>query len=366
MPTASVDTNPSLGLKLQNFLFMTGLFGLILGVSIGGILCNLGGSRIYVLALYASVRCLTPGGRWGSEKTPSGGAWRWFTEDLFFTAAAMRRYLGLGFADLPDEFVAAEAEPGAQFVLAAFPHGCASDFRILMDGMLREVCPNLIERNAVRTLAASVLFRIPVVREMTLWTGGIDARRSVAEAALADRKSLLVLPGGEAEQLLTIYGKERVYLSKRKGFIKLAMRKGVPVVPIYVFGSSDAYYTYDQPSPSNNETNKRFDWTFYGFRHKLMKNLGICIPLYSGLWGFPHCPLPKKTTIVFGKPIRFAPSTKTRASKKTQSDSSASTGFEPTAEELDEGHALFVKELTALFDAHKTALGYGDRTLEVV
>ena len=146
-------------------------------------------------------------------------------------------------------------------------------------------------------------------------------------------------------------------MSKRKGFIKLAMRKGVPVVPMYVFGSSDSYYTFHDAD--DKSSNKTFDWTFYTLRHKLMKNFGVCITICAGLWGSYLCPLPKKTTIVFGKPIYFQPSS-------TSEKDSSSIAFEPTAEELDQGHALFVKKLTALFDSHKTELGYGDRSLEVI
>ncbi len=302
------------------------------------------------MALYASLRALTPGGLLGMGKTPDGGSWRRFSETLFFPATIMRKYLELGFADLPPELVKAEAKEDSQFIFAAFPHGCNSDFRAIMDGVLGEVLPNLIRRDSVRALAASVLFKIPVVREIALWTGCIDASRKYAEMALEKQKSLVILPGGEAEQIRTTYGKEKIFLSRRKGFIKLAIRKGVPVVPMYVFGSSDSYTTY-------HRTNK-FDWSFYNLRYTLMKNFGICIMVCTGLWGSYLCPLPKKTTIVFGKPIYFQPSSK--------ESSNGSGGFEPTSEELDKGHTLFVKELTALFDEHKTRLGYGDRTLEVI
>ena len=358
------NTNPPFGLKLQTFLIQNGLLGLILAINVGGILLNLFGSRPYVLVAYASLRLLTPGGLLGSGKTPDNGSWRRFSEKLFFPAEIMRRYLELSFAKLPKELVNAEAEENARFVFCAFPHGCNSDFRALMDGILGEVLPNLIQRDSVRSLAASILFKIPILREICLWTGCIDASRKYAEMALDQQKSLLILPGGEAEQIMTTYGREKVYLSRRKGFVKLAMRKGVPVVPIYVFGVSDSYYTFHD-NGKNSDNKKKFDWSFYNLRHKLMKNFGICIVICTGLWGSWLCPLPKKTTIVFGKPIWFRPSGKSSPDNDSTNEQSSSA-FEPTSEELDKGHALFVKELTALFDEHKTRLGYGDRTLEVI
>jgi len=372
----ATDTNPSLGLKVQTYLCINGILALILAVNIGGILLNVAGSRIYVLALYASLRLLTPGGFWNSGKKPEQpGSWRRFSEEFFFPATIIRRYLELSFTKPPPEFVKAEAEENSRFVFAAFPHGCNCEFRIASTGVLGEIVPNLVKRDAVRALAASILFKIPIVREVSLWTGCIDASRKCAEKALSQQKSLLICPGGEAEQIMTTYGREKVYLSNRKGFIKLAMRTGVPVVPIYVFGSSDSYYTYGNADVNDHE-NRYFDWTFYKLRYKLMKNFGICITVCSGLWGSQLCPLPKKTTLVCGKPIRFEPSGSnnktTKASPTTEGSSNGSSnptcngGFEPTNEELDKAHAVFVSELTVLFDTHKEKLGYGDRTLEVI
>mmetsp|Transcript_27180 Transcript_27180/g.59828 ORF Transcript_27180/g.59828 Transcript_27180/m.59828 type:complete len:428 (+) Transcript_27180:186-1469(+) len=376
----STDTHPSFGLKIQAFLCPTVIIALILAINLGGIflLLNLGSSLLYassvtspssslpsllsnhnynhngtsssaytlctLLAIgYLSVRLLTPGGAWNSQKRPRGGVWRTFNQTYFFPSAIFRRYLNLSFAKpLPTELVEAEQSSSdnnkARFILAAFPHGCNSDFRLLMDGILEEAFPNLVENDKIRSLAASVLFWIPVVREISLWTGCIDASRPVAEAALREGKSLVILPGGEAEQIRTRHGREIVYLKNRKGFVKLALSYHVPIVPMYVFGCSDSYHTYTNVG--------------LGFRLWLVKHLGICITPCSGLWGNPLCPLPKTTTIVVGKPIRFE-----RRKEEQQP---------PTKEELDRAHAIFIRELVALFDAHKTALGYGDRTLEIV
>ena len=61
-----------------------------------------------------------------------------------------------------------------------------------------------------------------MMKKETKQDGNIDRGRTIE-----------VLPGGEAEQILSVKGREEVYLEKRKGFIKLAMRKKFPVVVIY-------------------------------------------------------------------------------------------------------------------------------------
>ena len=139
--------------------------------------------------------------------------------------------------------------------------------------------------------------------------------------------------GGQQEQLRTTHGKEIVYLKRRKGFVKLALEFGVPLVPVYIFGSSDAYYT-SQFALST--------------RLAIVKYLGISITLGQGYLWSSHCPLPVDTTIVFGEPIVV-----TKVEK-------------PTAEQVDALHAKFISELRRLFDEHKDSLGYGDRILEIV
>ena len=246
----------------------------------------------------------------------------------------MRRFLQVQiYSPLPDELVQADKKPDAQFIIAGFPHAANADFRAPMDGIIHQAFPHTADR--IRTLAASAIFRIPIVRELGLWTGCIDARREVAEQCLDRGRSLVILPGGTAEQLRTSYGKEIVYLQRRKGFVKLAMQKSVPIVPLYAFGASDYYYT---------------SHALYGFREWIQKKLGVCVPLAMGFWGSLLSPMPVKTILVFGKPMLFV--TKTKGA--------------PTPEEVDEAHAKFCAELQKLFESHKHAAGYGDRSLEIV
>jgi 1-acyl-sn-glycerol-3-phosphate acyltransferase len=220
-----------------------------------------------------------------------------------------------------------------QFLFAVFPHGSNVDYRLLMEGMVYETLPHLAPN--IRTLAATVIFRLPLVREFALWTGCIDASRAVASKALRAGRSILVLPGGEAEQIRTVHGKEKVYLQRRKGFIKIALRHGVPIVPVYVFGASDYYHTW---------------FLGYGLRLWIMKKLGICITLAFGLYGSTLCPMPVETTIVFGKPL----------------DVTIKAAGAPSDKEVVDAHQQFCEALRKLFDKHKKSLGYGDRQLEIL
>lgn len=227
----------------------------------------------------------------------------------------------------------------SNYMYAAFPHGCNADYRMLMDGIMDQIVVNPNERD-VKTLAASILFRIPIVRELALYTGCIDASKRVVEYHLRKKDcSILLLPGGEAEQIRTIYQKERIFVKVRKGFIKLALQYNVPVVPIYVFGVNDYYKT-----------------SSFGMNIRLwfVKNLGICIPLCHGI--SPLCPYPVQTTIVVGSPIQHP----------HKNNNSTDNHHPPTQEMIDQYHEQFCQELIHLFDHHKHQLGYGNRTIVIM
>jgi 1-acyl-sn-glycerol-3-phosphate acyltransferase len=332
------SSQPTILQTILAFLAWNGLYVFFLGYN----LCLIFGSSFIVITpmigtrtiaalIYAGFILVLPSGGFKCH-LKDGLPWRGFVEN-WTIGKIMKSYLNLKFGELPKAFVEEEKKPGAQFIIAGFPHGCGSEFRVLMEGIVQNVMPNIVQSNNYRTLAASVLFHIPLIRELVLWTGCVDANRKTAGKCLDRGRSLLILPGGEAEQILTTYGKEQVYLKSRKGFIKLGMRKGVPVVPMYVFGNSDLFHT-------SSFLLRPRKW--------LMKSFGVCIPICFGLFG-TLCPLPKTITIVFGSPLKFD-----------------MKGADPTDEELDVAHKTFCKELELLFDLHKDRLGYGDRKLEIV
>jgi len=126
-----------------------------------------------------------------------------------------------------------------QYCIACHPHGTV----IFQRTFWRCDLINKIFQRPWRMLAASVLFKIPVVREMTLWFGAVDASKSNCERFLKGGASLVVYPGGldEANLEHKVEGVEpRVILRTRTGFIRLALKYNTPVVPVFTFGELDA------------------------------------------------------------------------------------------------------------------------------
>ena len=163
-----------------------------------------------------------------------GQPWAHFTKHDW-AIVTLRRFLRLRFHVSK---ILREHPPNKPVVIGVHPHGVAADYRVAMESMLHEAMPG----RRCFVLAASLLFALPLVRELVLWTRCIDARKAVGH-------SLLVVPGGEAEQEL--------YLA-RIGFVKLAMQHGAALVPCYAFGTVDLY----DVSPAQHAANaKGFLWT---------------------------------------------------------------------------------------------------------
>lgn len=85
-----------------------------------------------------------------------------------------------------------------------------------------------------------LLFSIPGIGSFLRRIGAIPASGQVAEQGLAEGGVVVVYPGGDQEACRPWTERDKIALGGRKGFIRLALRTGVPVVPVVTHGSHDA------------------------------------------------------------------------------------------------------------------------------
>src|SRR5262249_53009979 len=71
--------------------------------------------------------------------------------------------------------------------------------------------------------------------------GAIPADPEIAYEALEREYSLLVYPGGEKESFRPYKERKKIDFYQRKGFIRLALRAKVPLVPIVSVGAHESY-----------------------------------------------------------------------------------------------------------------------------
>jgi len=89
-------------------------------------------------------------------------------------------------------------------------------------------------------LGYDLLFGIPVVGPFLRRIGAIPAGGQAAQEGLAQGGLVLVYPGGDREACRPWTERDKVDLGGHQGFIRLALRAGVPVVPVVAHGSHDA------------------------------------------------------------------------------------------------------------------------------
>jgi len=150
----------------------------------------------------------------------------------------------------------------------------------------------------LRPLAHNLLFSVPRLRAFMQRVGVLPASPENAAQALARGEVLLVYPGGDYESQRPYYESRRVDFGGRKGFIRLALEQGVPVIPVVCHGANETVVTLT-----------RGEWLakVTGLTHLTRTKV---LPLRLSLLGVvpafvPHWPLPSKITIEVGHPMAW-------------------------------------------------------------
>jgi 1-acyl-sn-glycerol-3-phosphate acyltransferase len=134
----------------------------------------------------------------------------------------------------------------------------------------------------------------PDIAEMAMKTGAILAHPKMAYAALRSGASVLVYPGGAEDVFRPHAMRDKIYFAGRQGFIKLALRENVPIVPAVSWGAHDTLIVLADWYKILQQLHKwGMPWLF-GLDPQVF-------PIYLGLpWGLAVGPLPN---IPFPVPI---------------------------------------------------------------
>lgn len=90
-------------------------------------------------------------------------------------------------------------------------------------------------------LAHGIVLSNPAFNWLLPRLGAIPAHPEIADEAMRRGFSLLVYPGGEKEAMRPYHDRAKVDFFGRKGFLKLALRNQVPIVPIVSIGAHESY-----------------------------------------------------------------------------------------------------------------------------
>ncbi len=86
-------------------------------------------------------------------------------------------------------------------------------------------------------LVYDLMLAMPYYGPLLRRLGALPADPSVAAEALASGGAVLVFPGGDHDACRPWRDRDRISFGGRRGFVRLALRAGVPVVPVVAHGA---------------------------------------------------------------------------------------------------------------------------------
>ncbi|XP_034370662.1 2-acylglycerol O-acyltransferase 2 [Arvicanthis niloticus] len=226
----------------------------------------------------------------------------------------------------------AELDPSRNYIAGFHPHG------VLAAGAFLNLCTestgftSLFPGIRSHLMMLTLWFRAPFFRDYIM-SGGLVSSEKVSADYILSRKGsgnlLAIIVGGAQEALDARPGAYRLLLKNRKGFIRLALIHGAALVPVFSFGENNLF---------NQVENSPGTWLRW-IQNRLQKVMSISLPVFHGRgvfqYSFGLMPFRQPITTIVGKPI------------------AVQTTPQPSEEEVDRLHQLYIKELCKLFEEHK-------------
>ncbi len=139
-----------------------------------------------------------------------------------------------------------------------------------------------------RGLTDRRIFKIPFLRQAFIDLDIVLAHPETGQALLEREEIVTIMPGGSREAFKPSRERYKLMWKRRKGFVRLAIQTGSPIVPAVCIGNDELYHVF-------------FDG--YGLSERIYGK-GALLPITLPI-GLGPLPLPVKLTHYVGKPIRF-------------------------------------------------------------
>ena len=149
-------------------------------------------------------------------------------------------------------------------------------------------------------LGHEVAIRWPIAHQLLVPLGAVRASHENAHRLFAADRKVLVYPGGDLDAMRSFRDRNRIRFGPRRGYIRLALREAVPIIPVVTAGAhaTSVILTDGQ-------------WLARALRFDRLFRLKVCPVTLSVPWGItigptpPHLPYPTRIDIEILAPIYF-------------------------------------------------------------
>jgi 1-acyl-sn-glycerol-3-phosphate acyltransferase len=94
-------------------------------------------------------------------------------------------------------------------------------------------------------LGHEVAIRVPGIHQIIMPLGVVRASHDNARRIFARGDKVLVFPGGDCEAMRPFQERNRVVFAGRTGYVRLALREGVPILPVISSGAHSTLFILD-------------------------------------------------------------------------------------------------------------------------
>ncbi|XP_043272590.1 2-acylglycerol O-acyltransferase 2-like isoform X2 [Venturia canescens] len=242
----------------------------------------------------------------------------------------------------------ADLDPARNYLFCAFPHGILSTgaFGAFATDILGfdELFPGMESR----LVTLDLHFHVPLFREFVYSLGVCSSSAESLNYLLSDRKTspvdvnslegedkkstgkaVVLIVGGAAESLRCKPGRYNIILRRRKGFVRIALKNGSPMIPVISFGETDLY---DQIVAAEGSILSRTQQLF-----RKVTGIAPVLAIGRGFFQYTFGVVPKRkpVTVVVGSPMEVPKIP------------------EPTTEQIEEYHTKFKNKLIDFFETEK-------------
>lgn len=150
-------------------------------------------------------------------------------------------------------------------------------------------------------LTHEVAIRTPGLHQLLTQLGSVRACHENAARIFARGHKVLVYPGGDEDALRPYRLRNKIRFGGRQGYIRLALRHGVPVIPVVCAGAHETFIVIDD-----------LPWLAKGLGADRLLRMKVWPLILSIPWGLtlgpapPHFPLPSRILMEVMDPIDFS------------------------------------------------------------